>query len=74
MLCLDSDLSSSTTGSTLGRREVVPTTVLGDDDLGEYEFQAARAEDGRLACVYQTTWAADDSYYFLIFNAGASES
>ena len=57
-----------------GNREVASSMLLGDDDLGEYEFRVAQAEGGRLACVYEVTRAADNPRYFIIYDAAAGES
>ena len=57
-----------------GGREVVNTTFLDHDDLGVYEFRTARAEGGRLICVYEATRAVKNPYFFLIFDAETGES
>jgi hypothetical protein len=54
--------------------ELVHTTFLEFDDGGEYQFKAAFADGGRLACVYEIARAKDNSYYLLIFDASNGES
>jgi hypothetical protein len=57
-----------------GCREVVHTTFLEHDDKGQYEFQVVQADDGRLACVYEVTRAADSHYFLLMYDAESGES
>lgn len=57
-----------------GGQEVVPTTWLEHDDGAEYEFRAVLADGGRLACVYETTRAAANPFYVLIYDPETGES
>src|SRR5262249_16224163 len=53
---------------------LVRQTFLDHDDEGEYEFRAVTADGGRLACVYEVTRAANNSYFLLLYDADSRPS
>lgn len=57
-----------------GQTELVHTTFLDHDDLGEYRFKVVFADNRRLACVYQVTHAKEHSGLFLMFDDASGES